>query len=369
MKITGVEAIPVSIPIKSFRDAYNTFTTCPAVITKIQTSDGITGYGEASAIVPEIFGETVESITAMINKSLSKIIMGQDPTDIGSLYRQMDRQVGRAPSAKTGIDLALYDILGKSVGKPVYNLIGGRVFESVKAAFEIGIKNPTEMAEESLSWVKKGLRVVKLKAGSGDLDGDLKRIKAVSEAVGDDILLRVDPNTGWSVTDCARAGPTLRDINLEYLEQPIPGWDIEGLAEVRRVTGVPIEADESVWTVQDVVKIGQKRAADVINLKIPKVGGLYKAKKMAAVAEGFGMTCMGGAEGEVASAIAAKLHLAISTQNALNASDLTELRWMEDWLLTKPIVMNNQGCVQVPDGPGLGVEPDPRKLKQLTIRI
>lgn len=182
----------------------------------------------------------------------------------------------------------------------------------------------------------------------------------MSEAIGDKVKLRVYPNTHWSVSDSKKAGKYLSQLNFDYLEQPIPEWNIDGMAEIRSATGINLEADEGAWTIYDVVEHGKRKAADVINLKIPKVGGLLKAKKMAAVAEAFGMA---GAEGEIAAGLAAKAHLAVSTRNALNASDFTEISKMEGWILDEPIVMDSSG----PGGPGLGVNIDEDALRKYTI--
>jgi L-Ala-D/L-Glu epimerase len=368
MIIKKVEAIPVSVPQKSYRDAYSTFTSSPIVITRIETDEGIIGYGESSALTPEIYGENLGSIVAIIRNTLAPAVIGKDPFQLEQISQLMDRISGRAPCAKTGIDLALYDIIGKKLGQPVYNLLGGKLFDKIYCAFEIGIATPAEMAKEAKLLVDRGLKVVKIKAGTGDLEKDLERVKAVSEAVGKDIRIRVDPNAHWSVADCKKAAAILAHVNLEYLEQPIPGWDFDGMAEIRNSTGLTLEADEGVWTINDVIEHSKKRSADVVNLKIPKVGGLLKGKKMAAVAEASGMTCMAGAEGEAATAIPAKLHLAASTPNATRASDFTELTLLSDWLLEEPIEMTSYGYISVPSSPGLGAKLREEKLEQYRVR-
>jgi len=368
LKITKVEATPIVLPTKLYRDAYGTYSDYRAVITKVTTDEGIIGWGEGHAKYHEIYGETLDSVTSIIRNVLGPLVIGKDPFRIEHIYDAMDNAIGRAPCAKTGIDLALYDIVGKATGQPVYNLIGGRLFDKVPVAFEIGIKSAEEMAEEAKHWVDRGLRVVKIKAGSGDLEEDLRRVKAVRDTVGDKIKLRVDPNTHWSVADSKRAGKYFSELNFDYLEQPVPAWNIDGMAEIRSATGISLEADEGAWSIQDVVEHGKRKAADVINLKIPKVGGLLKGKKMAAVAESFGMTCMAGAEGEVAAGQAAKAHLAISTRNALNASDFTELSKMEAWILKEPMAMDSTGHVAVPDGPGLGVTVDEDALAMHAVK-
>jgi L-alanine-DL-glutamate epimerase-like enolase superfamily enzyme len=369
LKITKVEAFPVSIPTKLYRDAYGEYADYRAVIVKVVTDEKVVGWGESHAKYHEIYGETLESVTGIIKNQLAPALVGEDPFRIERIHDLMDAVIGRAPCAKTGLDLAVYDIMGLTSGRPVYNLLGGKVREKVPIAIEIGINAPKVMADEAAHWVERGLRVVKIKAGSGDFEMDMARIKAVRDAVGDKVSLRVDPNTHWSVDESKRAGRYLSQINFEYLEQPVPAWNIDGMAEIRAQAGIKVEADEGAWTVYDVVEHGRRKAADVINLKIPKVGGLMKGKKMAAVADAFGMACMAGAEGEFAGGLSAKAHLAVSTRNALYASDFTEISKMQAWILTEPMEMDKSGCVEVPDGPGLGVTIDEDALTKYTVKL
>jgi L-alanine-DL-glutamate epimerase-like enolase superfamily enzyme len=368
LKITKLEVFPVLLPTKLYRDAYGKYSDYRAVIVKIITDEKIIGRGESHAKYHEIYGETIESVMGVIRNQIAPALIGKDPFRIEHIYDIMDTVVGRSPCAKTGIDLALFDIVGQASGTPVYNLLGGKVFDKVPVAFEIGIKSPKEMADEASEWVERGLGVVKIKAGSGDFDEDMMRIKAVADAVGDRVLLRVDPNSHWNVEESKKAGRYLSQINFDYLEQPVPAWNIEGMAEIRAQAGIKVEADEGAWTVYDVLEHGKRRAADVINLKIPKVGGLLKGKKMAAVADAFGMTCMAGAEGEIAQGLAAKAHLAASTRNAVHASDFTELSKMEAWLLNETIEMGKDGCIKIPEKPGLGVTINEDALHKYTIK-
>jgi L-alanine-DL-glutamate epimerase-like enolase superfamily enzyme len=369
LKITKIEAFPVLLPTRLYRDAYGEYADYRAVIVKVVTDEKVVGWGESHAKYHEIYGETLESVTGIIRNQLAPALVGEDPFRIERAHDRMDAAIGRAPCAKTGLDLALYDIVGQTTGQPAYNLLGGKVREKVQIAIEIGLNSPKVMADEASHWVEKGLRVVKIKAGSGDFEMDMARIKAVRDAVGDKVKLRVDPNTHWSVEESKTAGRYLCKINFDYLEQPVPAWNIDGMAEIRAQAGIKVEADEGAWTVYDVVEHGKRKAADVINLKIPKVGGLSKGKKMAAVADAFGMGCMAGAEGEFAGAIAAKAHLAVSTRNAFYASDFTEVSKIEAWILNERIEMDKSGCVEAPDGPGLGVTIDEDALKKYTVKL
>jgi len=367
LKITKVETTPVSVPTISYRDAYGQFKVYRAVIVRIETDEKIVGYGEAHANYPELYGESLDSVNSTIRNIFTPLLIGKDPFRIQYIYDLMEAASTRTPCAKTGVDMALYDIMGKAVNQPVHNLIGGLVFEKIPIAIEIGMRSPEEMAEEAADWVRRGLTVVKIKAGHGGIEEDLRRIKAIRDAVGDEVKLRVDPNTHWTVAESKRACKYLSGLNFEYLEQPIPAWNLDGMAEIRSQTGVAINADEAAFTVYDVMELSRRKAADVINMKVPKVGGILQAKKVAAVADAVGMGCMLGAEGEVAVCIAAKAHIAASTRNAIYASDFTELSTLKAHLLNEPFEMDRTGRIDVPRGPGLGVTINEDALKKYAV--
>jgi L-alanine-DL-glutamate epimerase-like enolase superfamily enzyme len=155
----------------------------------------------------------------------------------------------------------------------------------------------------------------------------------------------------------------VEDCELEFIEQPVAGWNLRGMAEVRRATSIPVMADESVWGPTDAFKVAMNAAADMINIKVNKVGGLYKARKVAAIAEASGITCMVGSEGELDIAQAAKLHMASSTNCIKHASEFTEINLLADTLAKTPLKRGNNDYLEAPNGPGLGVELDESKMR------
>jgi len=356
MKISRVDVVPFGVPIRSFADAYTGFGVSNAVLVKIQSDDGTVGFGEACAWEPEFYGETLESVSSTIEKYAAPRIIGQDPMNIDRIMAVLDANLARITCVKEGIDLALHDLVGKILKVPVYVLLGGKFRDTVPVASEIGIDTPEKMAQNAADVLGLGFRVIKIK-GSSDMDLDVARIKAVREAVGGEVELRLDPNAAWDAVGTIKIMRKVEDCRLQLLEQPVPGWDFKGMAHIRSKIGVPLMADEGLWTPQDAVRLHDYGAADILNIKISKSCGLRLGKKIEAVAEALGMSCIVGTEIEPGFSLVAKLHFAASMKNHPLASEFTELSLLKDNVLKfEPKIVD--GCVRVPEGPGFGVELD-----------
>ena len=323
--------------------------------------NGLLGYGEACAWEPEFYGETLESVSSTIEKYIAPRIIGEDPRDISRVLSIVDAHVARITCAKEGIDLALYDLVGKALGVPAYVLLGGKFRDLIPIAAEIGIDTPLAMAKNAKEVLDLGIKVIKIK-GSSDLQLDVDRIIAVREAVGDDVELRLDPNAAWDASGTIKVMRILEKCRLQLLEQPVPGWDLRGMAHIRNNIGIPLMADESIWTPQDVIKIAEYGAADLINIKIAKSCGLFLGKKIEYVAESLGLGCIVGTEIEPAFSSIAKLHLAASMKNHTLASEFTEIPLLKKNILNHDFRIVD-GCLEVPNKPGLGVELDEEMLE------
>jgi L-alanine-DL-glutamate epimerase-like enolase superfamily enzyme len=383
MKITGVSTVAISLPVprhgytsnahagtKREWDRLSRITphrpepVLEYVIVKIATDEGIVGLGEAT---PDIgfFGETLEEVKSAIDRYFGPRLIGVDPFDRERILYQMDFRGNSC--ARSGIDLAVHDLLGKALGVPVYKLIGGKCRDKVLVALEIGGGPAAEMGRRCAEFVKQGVRAFKPKIG-GYPDEDAIRLKAIREAVGRDVTIRADANQGYTPKEAIRLCRLAEkyDVGLELLEQPVGYQDLKGMAEVRAAVDTLIEADESCYGIQDAMNIIRQGAADVINIKVEKVGGLYNAKKVAAIAEGAGLQCVIGTAFGLGITDAAKLHLAASTMVIRDAVEFTEiylhdnlLKPPHDTLLRLPL---KDGCLSVPDGPGFGVAYDEQKL-------
>lgn len=366
MNIAKVEVIPFGVPIKNFADAYTGFSVSNAVLVKIIAEDGTTGYGEACAWEPEFYGETLESVASTISRYITPIIIGENVLNINRIMAKIDANIARITCVKEGVDLALHDLKGKLLKTPVYNVLGGSFRGKIPVASEIGIDTPEAMAENALAVLELGIRVIKIK-GSNDMKLDIKRIKTVREAVGNEIELRLDPNAAWTTIGTIKTMKNIEDCNLQLLEQPIPGWDLKGMSHIRNNIGIPLMADESIWTPQDVIKIAEYGAADIINIKIAKSCGLALAKQIEFVAESQGLPCIVGTEIEPGFSLVAKLHLAASMKIHPLASEFTELSLLKGNILKHKIEIK-EGCVKVPDGPGFGVELDEQYFEKVIIK-
>jgi L-alanine-DL-glutamate epimerase-like enolase superfamily enzyme len=327
------------------------------VVVRIDTDSGITGWGEAT---PDIgfFGETLEEVKSAIDRYFGPRLVGLDPFDREQILYQLDFRGNSC--ARSAIDMAVHDLLGRALGVPVHDLLGGCCRSRVLVALEIAGDTPAKMAATCAEFVAQGVRAFKPKIG-GDPDRDAERLKAIRGAVGKDVTIRADANQGFTVKEAIRLCRLCErhDVGLELLEQPVAFWDLAGMAEVKSAVDTLIEADESSFSIHDAMNIIRQRAADVINVKIEKVGGFYNAKKVAAMAEASGLQCVIGTAFGLGLTIAAKLHLAASTLIIRDAVEFTEIRLHDNLLeapfdraLTLPL---QDGCFEVPSGPGLGV--------------
>ena len=384
MKITSVSTTPVRLSIPPGSYASDTAgtkrewgrlsrlspkrptTLLEYLIVRIDTDEGVTGIGEAPVDIG-FFGQTFEEVQAAIDDYLGPQLVGLDPFDREHAMHRIDYRGNSC--AKSGIDLALHDLMGRALGVSVSHLIGGRHRDRVQVAIEIAGGEPDDMAHACLAYMDKGVRAFKPKIG-GRPDADAERLRAIRDAVGPDVSLRADANQGFTPKEAIRLCRLAEkhDVGLELIEQPVPAWDLQGMAAVRRSVETLVEADESCYTIHDAMQIIRHEAADVLNVKIAKAGGLYNAKKIAALAEAAGLGCVLGTAFGVGVKLAAKLHLAASTVLVADAVEFTEiglhgnlLAPPHDSLLALPL---DDGCLPVPDGPGLGVELDQAQLEQ-----
>ncbi len=362
MKITELEAIPYGIPVVSFADSYTRMFNSNAVLVKIYTDEGHVGVGEACAWEPEFYGESFESIYVTLKNYAAPVIIGENPFDIGYILQKIDRALARITNVKEGIDLALYDLVGKILKVPVHTLLGGAYRSEVLVCSEIGVDTPEVMAKDGLEVLNQGINVIKIK-GSDDHALDVIRIHAVREAVGPDVQIRIDPNAAWDTIGTIKTMREVEDCKLQLLEQPIPAWDLKGMSHIRDNISIPLMADESIWTPADVIKLYDYGAADLVNAKIAKTCGLYLGSKVVAAAEAVGMPVIAGTELEPGISAVAKVHFVASMRYHPIASEFTELTQVDGTIVTPALKVEN-GYLKVPQGPGFGVDIDEDKLKE-----
>ena len=261
---------------------------------EIETDAGITGYGEGSP-GPLITGENLPGTVETLRVFREKLI-GMDPRDIEGINAVMNRAVAYAGTAKAAVDIACHDILGKAAGLPLYKLLGG-LSNTIETDMTVGIDTPELMAAAAKEHVAAGFRVIKTKVGTNIAD-DIARVKAIREAVGDDVKIRLDANQGWHAREAVELLKRLNEYDIELVEQPVRRFDFEGLKYVTANSPVPVMADESCWDSKDALRLVSERAVDFINIKLMKCGGLWEAKKIVNIAEAAGVEIMLGCMAE-----------------------------------------------------------------------
>ncbi|MBX6343005.1 MAG: dipeptide epimerase, partial [Thermomicrobiaceae bacterium] len=284
--------------------------------------------------------------------------------DREAAMRAVAARVSGAPSAKAALDIALHDLVARALGVPLWALLGGRAKDHLEISRVVSMKAPEAMAADAARHVEGGFHTVKLKVGDADdVAADARRVAAVREAVGPEIKIKIDVNQGWRTAGTAiQAARRIAAYAPEYLEQPVDMRDLEGLAEVRRQTGLPIMADEAIHDARDALRAVRLRACDLINIKLMKTGGLLEALRLNAVAETAGIVCQVGTMVESSVASAAGLHLALALHNVRTVEMGGPMMLAEDVADLRAHYRGDR--VTVPDGPGLGLTPDEAVLRR-----
>lgn len=310
MKIVDIQLGQIHIPLKKpFKTALRTVNHINDVIVKITTDTGHIGYGEA-APTGMITGDTKGAIIGAVAEHIKKQLVGMHIENLEEIMKRLDQSLVKNTSTKAAIDIAIYDLYGQLYKAPVYKLLGGYRKEII-TDITISINSPEEMAKDSIEAVKLGYKTLKIKVGK-DANVDIERMKAIRKAVGHEIDIRIDANQGWAPKEAVRVLRKMEDedLNIEFIEQPVLAHDFDGLKFVTDNISIPVLADESVFSPRDALKIMQMRAADLVNIKLMKTGGIHNALKICSIAEAYGVECMIGCMLEAKVSVTAAVNLA-----------------------------------------------------------
>ncbi|WP_353093258.1 dipeptide epimerase [Tissierella praeacuta] len=310
MKITDIRIGEISVPLKTpFKTALRTVNSVEDIMVEIHTDTGNIGFGEAPP-TGVITGDTKGAIVGAIQDHIKKSIVGMDLENFEDIMLKLNKCVLNNTSAKAAIDIALYDLYGQLYNAPLYKILGGYRKEII-TDITISVNSPEEMASDSIDAIKRGFTTLKIKVGKDSLM-DLERMKAIRKAVGYDVKLRIDANQGWKPKEAVQALRKMEDagLDIEFVEQPVEASDIDGLKFVTDNVSIPVLADESVFSPQNALTILQKRAADFVNIKLMKTGGIHNALKICSIAEIYGVECMIGCMLEAKVSVNAAVHLA-----------------------------------------------------------
>jgi len=363
-KITKITATPVSIRrIAPFRSALGLSKESSFGIVQVETAAGVTGLGEISMI----WSGDGAALCPLVDGLLAPALVGLDAFDINRAHQIMDAavQFSRAANpAKAAIDMALYDIIGKVLKTPVYNLLGGCVRQSIPLSMSIAIGPIDEMVAHAQEVIRRGFRGVKIKVGI-DTKHDIDVSTAIRDALGAEVTIRVDANMGWrSRHEALSVIEALEPLRIHSVEQPLPADRIEDLAWLRDASPIPIMVDESVWGPDDAQRIIDARAADILNVYVAESGGLRNAARIFAMAETAGIVCTIGSMPELGIGTAAQMHLGVAMPELLGPADVCGVLYNAESLIKETLPITD-GMAGAPPGPGLGVTLDDARLTAL----
>ncbi len=346
------------------------------VLVKVH-AQGVTGIAQVRPISPGHFvADTAPSVFSAIKEVYGPALIGKSIFDFENANAMFDNRLAGNPAARSVLDIALHDAAGKALKTPLYNLLGGACQPRIPLEWSVSMADDVGVviAEAQKAVDEFGIKVLCLKMA--DRRGwryDVSVFEAVRKAIGGDVMIGIDPNTGWTLADALSAIDALKPMGLGYIEQPIERRDLAGLAEIRRAAnGVPVMADEGVFTVQDALALAQARACDAFCIKLYKMGGLTNAKKIAAIGEGANIrvNCGGlSVQSQLDAAASAHFYAATPAARTMGAAEFTFglNATAKDPLCPESDFKIKDGHVNVPTGYGLGVTIDEALLKKNTL--
>ncbi|MSU06139.1 dipeptide epimerase [Spirochaetales bacterium NM-380-WT-3C1] len=354
MKITEVRIGRISVPLRvPFKTALRRVDSVEDVIVEIHTDTGAVGYGEAPP-TGVITGDTTGAIIGALKDHIIKTIIGRDVDDFEALTDSVQKCIIHNSSAKAAVDMALWDLYGQLYNIPVYKLLGGSK-DKIVTDITISVNSPEEMARDAITAINRGYDTLKVKVGVNP-KLDVERLSAIRNAIGARAKLRIDANQAWKPQEAVRILNQMQEqeLDIELVEQPVIAHDIEGLKYVTERSYVPVLADESVFSPLDAMKIIQSGAADLINIKLMKCGGITPALKIADAASIMGVECMLGCMLEAKVSVNAAVHVACA-RSIITKIDLDgPVLCSEDPIIGGSIF--DEKDIAVSKAPGLGIK-------------
>ncbi|GGA64420.1 mandelate racemase/muconate lactonizing enzyme family protein [Ornithinibacillus halotolerans] len=354
MKIKQIETYKAAIPLKkAFKTALRTVTVAETIVVKVTCENGVVGYGEAPP-THVITGDTLASISYTINHVLSPCLLGLSILEREQIFENLQRVIVGNPSAKAAMDMAIYDCIAQASGLSLTHFLGG-YHKQIETDYTVSVNEPGEMADDAAAYVADGFHVLKVKVGKDQIEKDIERIQAIRESVGPEVTIRLDANQGWNPKEAVRAIHQMEDsgLNIEFIEQPVKADDLAGLKYVTTHTEIPIMADESVFSAKDARQVLEMGAADLINIKLMKAGGIHEALKIAKLASAYDVKCMVGSMIESKIGITAAAHFAASQPNVHYFDFDAPLMLAGD--LIKGGITYSKSTIYCNDAPGLGI--------------
>ena len=359
MTITHTDIWKYSIPMHPFTIATGTMHYAQNIFLRVHTDAGMYGVGECSAF-PMIVGETQATCFEMA-KEFAALWKGKDPLQTEQRMEQLHAFTAMNSTIKSAFDMALFDIASKKAGQPLFQFLGGTKKE-IETDLTIGIDSPSAMAATAIDFIKRGVRIIKVKLGKNARE-DVQRIQSIREEIGDYAKIRIDANQGWNYEDACYALSELAPYQIEFCEQPMRKWHDSLLPALRKQSTIRIMADESVFDHHDALRLIRNEACDYVNIKFSKSGGILEALKIDATCKAHHIPCMMGGMLESRVALTAFAHFATASENIIFYDmDTCMLGHKAD-----PVtggVQFKKFIVEVPDAPGIGADVKEEFLQQ-----
>jgi L-Ala-D/L-Glu epimerase len=355
MKITDIRFGMLRVPLKtSFKTALRTVDQVEDIIVQVHTDTGHVGWGGAPATAV-ITGDTLGSIVEAIRLYIAPRLVGEDVANLNRITRLVQNAMEKNSSAKAAVEIAVHDLFGQLYGAPLYKMLGGGD-PVITTDITISVDTIDKMVADSIAAVDRGYDSLKIKVGK-DIGVDIERIRAIYAAVENRALLRLDANQGWTAKQAVYAIQALEDsgVRLELVEQPVKAEDLDGLRYVTERVHTPVMADESVFGPAEVIELIRMRAADIINIKLMKTGGISNAVRIADIAAMHQVECMIGCMLESAVSVAAAVHLAVAKSDVITKVDLDGPS-LSRYNPVQGGVLFNESEITVTDAPGLGIQ-------------
>ncbi len=355
MKITGFELGKLRIPLKMpFKTALRTVDYMEDVVIVLETDTGHKGFGSAPATAV-ITGETHGSIIEAIRTIILPAIKNEDVQNLNHVVDLIQGSLYKNFSAKAAVEIAVYDLFAQSLGAPLYKILGGGE-PRLSTDLTISVDYIDKMVQDAIDAVDRGFEALKIKVGK-DMRVDIERVKAIYAAVSDRALIRLDANQGWTPKQTVTALRELESsgVEIEFIEQPVRGNDVEGMKYVTERVTTAVMADESSFGPREVIDLIQMRGADIINIKLMKTGGISNAIKIADIAALYDVDCMMGCMLETAIGVSAAAHVAVAKASSITRVDLDA----PSLATINPVVGGvffDGSEISISDAPGLGIE-------------
>jgi muconate cycloisomerase len=369
VKILSIECFPLVLPIREiYGGAAGFLEDCRTLLVRVEAEGGIEGWGEATQGRPGNTYETLETMTVMVRNYFAPALNGMDLEEIGAVVQSLQQIRYGNPLSKAAVETALYDALARYYRIPLCFMLGGPFRKEIALTAGLGLDlGPEDIVEHARRRRKEGFTIYKLKIGQKDRSQDVARVRAVREEVGSEATIRVDGNAAYSFVEAREILNDLSCFRIEDAEQPLARGDLRSLAELRKVVRIPITAQESVTTPQDVLAVVREQAADLIKIKLTHIGGFKRALQAAAIADAAAMPVVVG-QGSACTAIlsAAEMHLHAAMKNGHPGGEMTGfLRLGEQGPFGRIECENAKAYLNT--GAGLGLDIDRELIRSLTL--